>query len=170
MILMKKELFRIFLLLTTLIVCFFSLSCRREEVSISQFLVQPYVKKDTGMGMSVYIICNINDEDKLKMQITDPSGDLVWFFEPERIINSGVTYLGSSAVLMPLGSLLPQGEWTFRLMYLDGRSLERKFTVSYRDLDNLLERSSSTNSSTSRFAAVMAVCGRQKGEIVGAAS
>ncbi len=121
-------------------------SCRREEVNIDQFLVHPYVKKDSTMGLSVFVISNIDDEDSLKMQITDPTGSLVWYFEPERIIKSGVTYMGSSRVAMPTGALLPQGEWKFLLMYKDGRSIDRKFTVFYKDVSGLLERSSSSNS------------------------
>ena len=138
---MKKFTFRalFFILFVILIV-----SCRREEVSINQLYVQPYVRKDTSMGLSVYIMTNIEDEGSLKFQITDPTGDLVWQFEPERIINSGVTYLGSSRVQMPTGSLLSQGEWKFLLMYKDGRSIERKFNVFYKDLDEFLEKTSST--------------------------
>ncbi len=112
---------------------------------MDQLSVQPYVKRGGETGLSVYVVTNVENEDMLRFQISDPSGDLVWNFEPERLVSGGVTYLGSSRVAMPLGSRLPQGRWKFLMMYKDGRSVERNFVVFYRDIDAFLDRSSATN-------------------------
>lgn len=137
-----KNYFKLILVCCVLLTLF---SCRRDEFAINKVECQPYVRKDSTMGISVFVQVTATEENKIRMSVTSPDGTLQWNFTPQKVRYEGQNYLGTPAINMPLGSILPKGEWTLSLFYKDGRTIEHRFKVDYGDNNALYERSSKTN-------------------------
>ena len=50
----------------------------------------------------------------------------------------GADYLGSSDIGMPLGTALPEGQWSLDILYKDGSKVSRTFEVNYGDVEKAL--------------------------------
>lgn len=116
-------------------------SCHKGEFSVSQVIVQPYiVASDVSMGLSLYVSASVPSLEGLSMVVTDPSSNLTWSFVPSSVQYDGAVYYGTSDILMPHGTTLPEGSWSLEILYKDGRTLDLSFDVSYRDADGALAR------------------------------
>lgn len=136
--------FRTFFLVS---LCSFLLlaSCHKGEFSVSQVMAQPYiVSSDSSgvldMGLSLYVSASVPSLDGMSMVVTDPSSNLTWSFAPSEVQYDGTTYYGTSDIMMPHGSMLPEGSWNLEILYKDGRTLDLSFEVSYRDVEGALSR------------------------------
>ena len=116
-------------------------SCHKGEFSVSQVIAQPYiVSSDSSMGLSLYVSASVPSLDGMSMVVTDPSSNLTWSFTPSSVQYDGATYYGTSDIMMPHGSVLPEGSWNLEILYKDGRTLDLSFDVSYRDVEGALSR------------------------------
>lgn len=135
-----------------LLAVFFALlclvSCYRGSFELSSVVAQPYVKASTGqLGLSVYFTGTVPSEEGLTMSVSSPDGSFSWTITANKASLDGVSYYGSSSLVMPSGALLPKGLWSFNLYCKDGRTLSSTFEVNYRDVEGALERSSSYSES-----------------------
>ena len=131
---MKHRILLVLILLVILV------SCSKEDFTVSSVKTQSYVCHDGRMGLSVYINASQNDEGSVQFSIKDPSGTLSWSLTASKMVLDGTTYVGSSDVCMPLGSLLPEGTWSLDVMYKDGTTVNRTFEVDYGDVNLAMER------------------------------
>lgn len=120
-------------------------SCHKGEFSVSHVIAQPYVVASDvscigDMGLSLYVMASVPSLDGLTMVVTDPTSNLVWSFSPSKVEYEGAVYYGTSDILMPHGTTLPEGSWSLEILYKDGRTLDLSFDVSYRDVEGALSR------------------------------
>lgn len=116
-------------------------SCHKGAFSVSHVIAQPYiVASDVSMGLSLYVSASVPSLEGLSMVVTDPSSNLTWSFVPSSVQYDGAVYYGTSDILMPHGTTLPEGSWSLEILYKDGRTLDLSFDVSYRDADGALAR------------------------------
>ena len=120
-------------------------SCHKGEFSVSQVMAQPYIVSSDSpgtfdMGLSLYVSASVPSLDGMSMVVTDPSSNLTWSFAPSSVQYDGTTCYGTSDIMMPHGSMLPEGSWNLEILYKDGRTLDLSFDVSYRDVEGALER------------------------------
>ena len=92
------------------------------------------------MGLSLYVSASVPSLEGLSMVVTDPSSNLTWSFFPSSVQYDGAVYYGTSDILMPHGTTLPEGSWSLEILYKDGRTLDLSFDVSYRDVEGALSR------------------------------
>lgn len=133
---------RIFNLLVLFCVLFAFVSCNRTDIVISSTQVQPFVTKNGQMGLSVYLVANVEDENGVIIKLEDPSGNLTWQTTAQFVEFDGLRYFGSSDFMMGEGSLLPSGTWKVSLIYKDGRVTDTEIGVFYSDVQGALERNS----------------------------
>ena len=108
-------------------------SCSGDNDSVSGLQVQPYVRPDGTMGLSIYMMTSAAKDETMQMVVTDPEGNLSWSFNAEESKFDGKTYRGSSDISMPRGIMLPQGTWSVDVMFRDGTTITKSFEVSYDD-------------------------------------
>ena len=140
---------------TVLVLCVLALlvSCSKDEFTVGELQVQPYVHLDGTMGLSLYATADIvKDPASVQMVVKDPSGNLSWSMTSSRATFNKVDYYGSSDISMPSGVGLPVGQWSVDFLYKDGSTVSRSFEVSYTDVQGALERNlSAVSSGSSRF-------------------
>ena len=113
-------------------------SCSKAEFTVSSIQAQPYVCQDGRMGLSVYVLASDDDENSVQFTLKDPSGNLSWTYGARRLEVDGADYLGSSDIGMPLGTALPEGQWSLDILYKDGSKVSRTFEVDYGDVEKAL--------------------------------
>lgn len=110
--------------------CLFALvSCRREELSIRNCEVKTVEDEDGVTYLEVLLSADIPDISHTKMTVKDPSGDLLWSVKPEKITFDGMTYTGNLNIAIPKGFAVPSGQWSVELVYKDGRTVSRTFSL-----------------------------------------
>ena len=110
-------------------------SCSKADFSVSSVQAQPYVGMDGRMGLSLYVITSEGDESTVQFSLKAPDGNLSWSFGALKVELDGMTYLGSSDICMPMGSLLPEGTWSLDVLYKDGSTVTKTFEVDYGDVE-----------------------------------
>ncbi len=139
----KKFIF--FTLCCALLCC---VSCYKGSFEASSIVAQPYVNASSGeMGLSVYFTGVVPSDDGITMSVISPDGVFSWTIGANKTIVDNVSYYGCSSFAMPKEALLPTGQWSLKLYYKDGRTLDYSFEVSYRDVEGALERSASYSES-----------------------
>ncbi len=128
-------------------------SCHKGEFSVSQVIAQPYVvranvqeaqemqqnENSWTMGLSLYVHAVVSSPSDMQMVVTDPTSSLSWTFVPTSSTFDGVTYYGSSNIMLPQGIMLAQGTWNLEILYKDGRTFSFPFQVAYSNLENALD-------------------------------
>ena len=115
-------------------------SCSKADFSVSSVQAQPYVGMDDRMGLSLYVITSEGDESSVQFSLRAPDGNLSWSFGALKVELDGMTYLGSSDICMPTGSLLPEGTWSLDVLYKDGSTVTKTFEVDYGDVEAAKEK------------------------------
>ena len=131
----SKCLFAVFLAFSLIV----AVSCTKEEFYVDGIQVQPYVRLDGTMGLSLYVMVSDPDENAVQFTVKNPDGSLTWSFKASRVSYSGQKYLGNSDISMPSGMRLPTGLWTMDVMYKDGTTITRKFDVDYGNVSAALK-------------------------------
>jgi len=126
-------------------------SCSRDEFSVSNLQVQPYVRQGGQMGLSLYVMTDVESPESMQMVVRDPSGNLSWSFNVSKESFGGSNYYGTSDISMPLGASLPTGQWDVRFTYKDGSVDDISFEVSYSDVDGALARFEESGSGSAWF-------------------
>ena len=106
-------------------------SCSSSDDSVSGLHAQPYVRSDGSMGLSLYMITSAGKDETVQMVVTDPEGNLSWRLNASEEKFDGKTYHGSSDILMPRLSMLPQGTWSVDVLFKDGTTITKSFEVNY---------------------------------------
>ena len=109
-------------------------SCSKADFSVDSVQAQPYVCMDGRMGLSLYVTASEGDESSVQFSLRAPGGNLSWSFPASKVDLDGRTYLGSSDICMPTGSMLPIGIWSLDVMYKDGSTVRKTFEVDYGDV------------------------------------
>ena len=110
-------------------------SCSKAEFTVDSVQAQPYVTMDGRMGLSLYVTTSEGDENSVQFSLHAPGGNLNWSFGASKVELDGLTYLGSSDICMPTGSLLPIGIWSLDVLYKDGSTVKQTFVVDYGDVE-----------------------------------
>ena len=121
------------LLVFLILLLFVLTACYRDSDSVSDLHAQPYARSDGTMGLSLYMITSATKDENVQMVVTNPDGNLSWRFNAAESKFDGKTYRGSSDIIMPKGSMLPQGTWSVDVLFKDGTTITRSFDVSYDD-------------------------------------
>ena len=129
---MRHRLF-VFLIFLLLILT----ACSRDSDSVSDLHAQPYFRSDGTMGLSLYMITSAEKDENVQMVVTGPDGNLSWRFNALESKFDGKTYRGSSDMIMPQGSRLPEGTWSVDVLFKDGTTITKSFDVSYEDSFNV---------------------------------
>ncbi len=117
-----------------LLILIFS-SCEKADLVISSTVIEPFVlEEENRMGLCVYFLTTDESVKLKQMQITDPTGYLTWNLDIKETVFTSVHYKGSSDIVMPENTTLPEGEWKLKVISEDGRVAEQSFTVSLSDL------------------------------------
>ena len=121
-----------------------AVSCSKDEYGVSSVQVQPYVKSDSTMGLSIYVIPELPSGKKgdvsIQMTVKSPDGNLSWSFKATSVKFDGIQYYGSSDIRMPTGTALPKGPWKGEVVFKDGSATDIEFDVSYTDAASALAR------------------------------
>ena len=121
-------------LVIILILCvLLTASCTKDRKSVWDIQAQPYVRSDGTMGLSLYMVSSSEAGESVQMVVKDPSGHLTWSFNAVSARSGNTTYIGSPNIRMPAGSDLPQGTWSVDVLYRDGTTVTKEFSVSYED-------------------------------------
>lgn len=131
-----KKVCSVLLILLTLISLF--VSCNRADLSVYQTLVQPYIKSNGEMGLSLFLRTSVKEGERTNLYITDPSGKLSWTVDGVEAVFDDVNYIGNADIAMPEGSVLPVGTWNVDIIYKDGRKISQSFEVGYKNSDTVL--------------------------------
>jgi hypothetical protein len=83
-------------------------------------------------NLSIYIETADSQEKSLQMEVTSPSGLNTWSFQANRKEVDGITYFGSSDLVLDTPNAFENGLWHLLVMRKDGKSLETDFPVSTR--------------------------------------
>ena len=121
------------LLVFLILLLFVLTACYRDSDSVSDLHAQPYARSDGTMGLSLYMITSATKDENVQMVVTNPDRNLSWRFNAAESKFDGKTYRGSSDIIMPKGSMLPQGTWSVDVLFKDGTTITRSFDVSYDD-------------------------------------
>ena len=121
------------LVLIAVLCVLFTTSCSKDRNSVWDIQAQPYVRPDGSMGLSLYMISSSKTDETVQMVVKDPSGHLTWSFNAGSAKSGNTTYIGSSDIRMPAGSVLPKGPWSVDVLYKNGTTVTEKFDVSYED-------------------------------------
>ena len=108
-------------------------SCSRDSNTVSGLQVQPYVRSDGSMGLSLYMITSADSDETLQMVVTSPDGKLSWSFNARFTNYAGTIYAGTPDIRMPSGTSLPKGTWKVDVLFRDGTTITREFPVDYED-------------------------------------
>ena len=108
-------------------------SCSRDSNTVNGLQVQPYVRSDGSMGLSLYMITSARSDETLQMVVTSPDGKLSWSFNAVFSNFAGTVYTGSPDIRMPTGTSLPKGTWKVDVLFHDGTTITREFSVDYED-------------------------------------
>lgn len=139
---MKMRIKVIFLLLLFSVI----VSCDRENFTVDTVVAQPYVTTEGVFGLSIFMVPSVESSKIVSIQLYSPGSDLSWNLTPIEKTYSSVKYVGSSGAVMPLGTVLPKGEWKFVITSKDGRTVEQVFNVSYGSATEAIERNFSAKS------------------------
>lgn len=137
-----------FLIFLCLLLC---ISCSKEDFSITAVRAQVYVRQHSSMGLSLYFIPGHAYDGDFQMAVTAPSGTLTWNFHASKADFDGVSYYGSSDIVMPDSAPIPRGTWSLDVINSDGRTLHEFFEVSYGDVAKALEKYDSSDSKGAFF-------------------
>ncbi len=108
-------------------------SCSRDKNTVSGLQVQPYVRANGSMGLSLYMMTSAKSDETLQMSVTSPDGKLTWSFNAVLTSYDGTVYAGSPDIRMPEGCALPKGTWKVDVLFRDGTTITREFEVGYDD-------------------------------------
>lgn len=108
-------------------------SCSRDSNTVSGLQVQPYVRSNGSMGLSLYMMTSAKSDETLQMSVTSPDGRLSWSFNADFKSYAGTVYAGSADIRMPNGNALPEGTWKVDVLFRDGTTVTREFEVGYDD-------------------------------------
>ncbi len=114
-------------------------SCSKADHWVTDLQTQAYVNVDGTMGISIYVLSNASDGDIVQFVVKNPGGNLSWTLAVSSVDYEDALYYGSSALVMPQGSLLEEGTWSLDVIYKDGSTLSRSFEVSYGDAGKAIE-------------------------------
>ncbi len=126
---MKRTAELAILSLLSLLLIFPLCSCAREDLKVFPAVSQPYVSTDGHNSLSLWFDTSDGYKDAVALEIRSPQGEYTWHLEPLTAQYKGATYTGSADASMPAGLPLPKGQWTYTLVFKDGRTYEGSFEI-----------------------------------------
>jgi len=121
------------------LLCICCISCARQDVNVLSVEPQAFVTESGRMGVSLWFLVD-GYKDTRTLELHSPDGIFAWNLNVDSTVYNGQEYIGSSNAVMPLGLALPEGQWSYTLVFRDGRTEEGIFEIPYRDVDGALER------------------------------
>lgn len=132
--------------------CFFCVSCSSavtELYDVRSIVLYDFQKTQTAgnMRLAVYAHLNQNADKSGFLQIKSPASDYIWTIEKPLFVHdteSGYTWVGSSDIVPPPGSVFPAGRYA--LIYADaaGKKTEIFFDIGEQKPFNKLDMSTYT--------------------------
>lgn len=115
--------------LFSVILLFAVCSCAKQDLKVFPVVSQAYETEDGHKALSLWFDTSDGYRDAVALEIYSPGGLYTWHIQPRTQEYNGATYTGSSDASMPAGIELPAGEWTYTLVFKDGRTYEGSFTI-----------------------------------------
>ena len=129
-------------------------ACTKDDFTVNNVLVQPYIKATDNMGLSLYFQTNAKAPEEITMIIKDPSGDLSWEVKASKVEYQGTIYYGTSSICMPKGNELPKGQWVLELLYKDGNTVVQNFDVNYGKIEQIQDSNEAYYDSASNLTVI----------------
>ena len=125
---MKRTAQRKFIALLILIliaVC----SCARQDLKVFPAVAEPYLTSDGHNALNLWVDTADGYKDAVALEVFSPDGEYTWHLQPRTADYKGATYTGSADAAMPSGLSFPKGQWTYTLVFKDGRTYEGSFEI-----------------------------------------
>ena len=126
---MKRTAERVITLLFSLILILAVCSCARQDLKVFPVVSEAYETADGHNALSLWFDTTEGYKDAVALEIFSPGGLYTWHLQPRSEEYNGAVYTGSSDASMPAGLELPAGEWTYTLVFRDGRTYEGSFII-----------------------------------------
>ena len=104
-------------------------SCERDTIKASSVVSDSFVTTDGREAVSLWFVLE-GYTDAQRLEIRSPSESLTWSLPVSTEDYEGRQFTGSSDAVMPLGTSLPEGRWSYTLVFRDGRTLEGVFDIN----------------------------------------
>lgn len=122
---MKRTLLIEILLITALALC---VSCYRDEIDVKSVLAEPSVLDNGRDVLGVWLLAE-GEATAKRLELRSPDSAFLWSLDVYTKEMNGQKYTGSANAFMPLGVSLPEGRWSYTLIFEDGRTSEGKFDI-----------------------------------------
>lgn len=113
-------------LILLLLLC---VSCERDTVKASSVVSESFVTREGREAVSLWFVLE-GYTDAQRLEIRSPSDSLTWSLAVSTAEYEGRVFTGSSDAVMPLGTSLLEGQWSYTLVFKDGRTLEGVFDIN----------------------------------------
>jgi len=114
------------LLILILLLC---ISCERDSIKARTVASSTFVTQEGREAVSLWFALDGYTEAQ-RLEIRTPDGSLSWNLGVSTQDFEGSVFTGSADAVMPLGVSLPSGQWSYTLVFRDGRTLEGVFDIN----------------------------------------
>jgi len=114
------------LLILILLLC---VSCERDSIKASTVVSNTFVTAEGREAVSLWFALDGYTEAQ-RLEIRTPDKSLSWNLGVSTADFDGLVFTGSADAVMPLGLALPEGQWSYTLVFRDGRTLEGVFDIN----------------------------------------
>ena len=121
---MKKTAEVLLILILLLCVC-----CERDSIKATTTVSNTFVTEEGREAVSLWFALDGYTEAQ-RLEIRTPDKSLSWNLGVSTSDYEGRVFTGSADAVMPLGVSLPKGQWSYTLVFKDGRTLEGVFDIN----------------------------------------
>lgn len=114
------------LLILILLLC---VSCERDSIKATSTVAHSFVTSDDKTAISLWFTLD-GYTDAQRLEIRSSNDEFTWSLAVKTADYAGRVYTGSSDAVMPSDADLPQGQWSYTLIFKDGRTLEGVFELN----------------------------------------
>lgn len=114
------------LFILVLLLC---VSCERDSIKATSTVAQSFVTADNKTAISLWFSLE-GYTDAQRLEIRSPNDEFTWSLAVKTADYAGRVYTGSSDAVLPTDVTLPQGQWSYTLIFRDGRTLEGVFELN----------------------------------------
>ena len=114
------------LLILILVLC---VCCERDSIKATSVVGRSFTTSDNRQAVSLWFGLEGYNEAQ-RLEIRSPGEDFTWSLPVSVADYEGRQYTGSADAVMPPGVSLPAGQWSYTLVFRDGRTLEGVFELN----------------------------------------
>ena len=114
------------LLILVLLLC---VSCERDSIKATSTVANTFVTSENKTAISLWFSLE-GYTDAQRLEIRSPNDEFTWSLAVKTADYAGRLYTGSSDAVLPSGVVLPKGQWSYTLIFKDGRTLDGVFELN----------------------------------------